>query len=970
MIPISKQAEELFQAVLKQPHSEREAFLDAVCGDDTALRERVASLLNASNHADAFFDRLSTRIGLKSVFDGDIELPQSETIGSYRLIRLIGRGGMGAVYLAERDDKQFEKRVALKILPVGIGHEELRQRFLAERQMLAQLVHPGIARLLDGGVTEQGTPYFVMDYVEGVSIDEYCDANQLGLDQRLRLFCKVCEAVQYAHNNLIVHRDLKPGNVLVEASGEVKLLDFGIAKVIDSRSSPTEPIEMGARIMTPNYASPEMIRGDAITTASDVFALGVLLYHLTTGQYPYQPTQNSRGTLDESVFDSAAPRPSDVATGGISGNALRGDIDAIILKSVNPIPAERYPTANALIADLSRHLSGQPVLAHVDSAAYRASKFVRRNRLVVATTATVFVALLAGAAVASWQAGVAREEQRRAEQVKTFVVSMFEDADPYHGDGGLVSAQQLLRQASKRIDVVSAHYPALRLELRNLIGAGLVSLGDVEYAEKVIIAARDETRQEFSEGDSRVIESSLIAADLYLLRGDTSAMRSELDRVFVALESPARDVPRLRVWALSNLAHLEILEGSFDSAFQAARASFDLAIQSLSDGDPRRIESALTLAEAYVVAAPVGQKSLLDSVNTALAVVDNTYRDRPAHPYRIQAHQVRGRALAVDGFMRRAVDELENTVTYASETFGTTNLLVADYASGIAPYQRRIGDVSSALASSDRALDIYSSHVDRQSFIFGWNLTTRGVTLLAARRANDAVRDLAEAEQILKQMFGATHWETLTARFNGAIALAYLGRHAEAIKELDPIRSQPDIIANRMWALHVLGIVERMAGNYQAAVDAQTESLSLIVEGPRSDWDHVRNLAERGLAALELGRIEDSAADLVKAKTLFETLDTYMHPARAEVLVGLGRIELLKGRPKDALVFLKDADRFWSTFDSDNRWAGEAAYWLATCYETLGDHSDANATRVRAQEIFLHSPLPAHRVLPNAHERD
>ena len=303
-------------------------------------------------------------------------------IGPYRLVRELGQGGMGVVYLAERADGQFEQRVALKLIKRGMDSDEILRRFLAERQVLARLSHPHIARLLDGGVTAEGQPYFAMEYVDGVPLHHYCEERSLGFEDRLRLFREVCEAVQYAHRSLVVHRDLKPSNILVTSAGETKLVDFGIAKVLYEDVADRSVTRTDQRLMTPEYAAPEQVRGEPVTTATDVYALGAILYQLLTGRPPHQFTGRSRGGAVPHHL-RGGPRAAErgPCTRHRRRRRLRGDLDIIVLKALRKDPARRYPSVEALLEDLERHRTGLPVRARPDSVAYRARKFLGRHRL-------------------------------------------------------------------------------------------------------------------------------------------------------------------------------------------------------------------------------------------------------------------------------------------------------------------------------------------------------------------------------------------------------------------------------------------------------------------------------------------------------------------------------------------------------------------------------------------------------------
>ena len=393
------------------------------------------------------------------------------TVGPYRLVRELGVGGMGAVWLADRADGLMQRSVALK-LPHGPFRGDLAARIAREREIIATLDHPHIARLHDAGVAADGQPYLALEHVDGQRIDRYCAERHLGVAARLRLFVQAAHAVAHAHAQLVVHRDIKPSNLLVDAQGQVKLLDFGIAKLLaEGLSDAPELTQQGMRVLTPDYASPEQIAGLAVGTRSDVYSLGVLLFELLTGERPYRLKRNSRAALEEAILVAEAPRPSDAVTEPGLRRALRGDLDTIVLKALKKPLAERYASVEALVDDIERHLSSRPVLARPDGAWYLGRKFIVRNRTAVGTAAALLLTMCFGAGAALWQARVAIAERQRAEGVKVFVASIFREASPYEGSGTKdLTAVDLLKQADKKLAAALAGQSAERIELTNMIG--------------------------------------------------------------------------------------------------------------------------------------------------------------------------------------------------------------------------------------------------------------------------------------------------------------------------------------------------------------------------------------------------------------------------------------------------------------------------------------------------------------------
>ncbi|NOZ94896.1 MAG: serine/threonine protein kinase, partial [Acidobacteria bacterium] len=524
----------LLDELLDLAPGDRAAVLRAACSDDPELMARVEALLDADARAEGILERpaedllrrLTEDAGETDPCDGDIE---GCAIGPYRVIREIGRGGMGVIYLAERADGQFEQRVALKLLKRGLDTDELMERFLRERQILARLEHPAIARLLDGGVSEDGRSYFAMEHVDGAPITTRCDRLRLTLDQRLALFISVCEAVQHAHVNLVVHRDLKPSNILVDADGRPKLLDFGIAKVLSEEgvARSTALTRTGWHVMTPEYAAPEQIRGDPVTTATDIYALGLILYELLCGRRAQPLAGTSPEEAQRAILEITARRPSSAATraahipGDPSPGAeatavasarrlsprrlkrrLAGDLDTIVLKALRKEPERRYASAEALARDIGRHLEGLPVRARRETPAYRVGKFISRHRLGFAASVALFLALVGGLISTAWEARATAREARKAKAVTSFLVSIFETNDPAEARGRSVSARELLDRGARRIDSELHGQPAVQAELMGVVGELYRKLGLLDQAGPLLNGSLQDKRAIYGRGSA------------------------------------------------------------------------------------------------------------------------------------------------------------------------------------------------------------------------------------------------------------------------------------------------------------------------------------------------------------------------------------------------------------------------------------------------------------------------------------
>jgi serine/threonine-protein kinase len=500
--------ESIFEDAIELPPEDRERWLTGRCGTDSQLRAEVDALIAAHERAEGVLEGNVVAAGVRALRDSC----HGRRIGAYRVLSELGRGGMGVVYLAERDDGQYEQRVAVKLLQASPDNENLHRRFFAERQILASLKHRAIAQLLDGGVTDGHLPFLVMEYVDGEPITTYSDRRKLGVDARIRLLRDVCSAVHYAHQNLIIHRDIKPGNILVSPDGGVKLLDFGIAKLLDPALAPTDqPItRTELRAMTPEYASPEQVRGDPLTTASDVYALGVVLYELLSGRRPYDLESGSAHELTDLVCSRVPERPSAMVSDERLRHTLTGDLDAIVMMALRKEAGDRYGSVDLLWADLQRYLDGLPVHAHRGSRLYRTRRFLRRHRMESAAAALVALSLAAGTGVAVRQATIASRERDRAqralaeaeqalkqsESVTNFLVGLFDAYTPTPG-ATMVTAEELLRrgatqlegfrgqplvqasmlEAMARVHLMMAKFPEARAELERSLALRVANLG-------------------------------------------------------------------------------------------------------------------------------------------------------------------------------------------------------------------------------------------------------------------------------------------------------------------------------------------------------------------------------------------------------------------------------------------------------------------------------------------------------------
>ena len=666
---------DVFQFAIELETSQRSSFLDEACRGNNELRSEVERLIGLHDQAGDFIETPASDSTLSLPVDL-LELHAASVIGRrigpYQVIKEIGQGGMGAVYLAVRADDQYQKRAAIKLIKAGTDSNSIVRRFRNERQILASLDHPGIAKLLDGGTTEDGLPYFVMDYIEGEPIDEYCDNHKLTTVERLKLFRTVCSAVQYAHQNLVVHRDIKPSNILITAGGAPKLLDFGIAKVMNPELAPSamELTMTGLAPLTPAYASPEQVRGDTITTVSDVYSLGVVLYVLLTGYAPYRFKSHDPAEIVHVICQEEPQKPSTAVRHskipGANGSPitltpeivsrtregepdklrrkLEGDLDNIVLMALRKEPQRRYASVDQFSEDIRRHLEGLPVIARKDTFGYRSAKFVKRNRAGVIAATLIIVSLIAGLIATLWQSRIARAERAEAElrfnDVRRLANSfLFEFHDAIENLPGSTPARELVvKRALEYLDSLaqkSSSDPSLQRELATAyqrvadIQGNQYSAhsGDTEGAltnyrkalaiRETLVAARPndtEVRRELAESCDKL-------GDISELKGDLSGAL-EFYRRSLSIRSALSETEPTNALLRQDLAISYDSIGDTLVKMDDAQSALDnvrkaLAIrESLSAADPNNLNAKRNLAISYYKVADV--LAALDNTNESL----------------------------------------------------------------------------------------------------------------------------------------------------------------------------------------------------------------------------------------------------------------------------------------------------------------------------------------------------------------
>jgi eukaryotic-like serine/threonine-protein kinase len=922
----------LLDEALDRPSTDRAAWIEALGDEFSQLKPRLRELLAHSVEVETG-DFLHTlpKFGVAGAADAARQLVAGQQVGGYRLVRELGTGGMGSVWLAERVDGLIQRPVALKLPHLVAAHSaSLAERMAREREILATLDHRNIAKLLDAGITPDGQPFLALEYVEGVPIDSVCAGHDgsapLDIPARLRLFRQVANAVAYAHGKLVVHRDLKPANILVTADGGVKLLDFGIAKLLDQgKAAETRLTEISGRALTPDYASPEQILGEPLTVASDVYSLGVILHELLTGTRPYRLTRNSRGALEEAILQSEPLQPSQAAPAA-QRRLLRGDLDTIVLKALKKDPQQRYATVNALADDITRHLTRRPVLARPDSRWYRLRRFAARNSLAIGAAGLVLLAVIGGAGIAVWQARVAIAERDRAEAVRGFIVSVFEEADPYQQFGRPLTAAELLVRARDDMRAQFADDALLRLSLSNMIGASLLGLGDLGAAEEAARTTVDDAARTFGPVHRETLRARVLLAEVHAAQRDNAKLRPEVAELLPLARAAAGDEPDLLVRMLKASADLAIEEGRFPEGAAPAQEAFQLARTRLGETHPLTAAASTLYVEALLFAgAPVDQQlaEARRGLDLALAVSGG----HPDSPRVIQMRDVYVRILSNAGDLRATVREADSLIEAARRTFGPDSLAAAYAMMNTARAYMAFGEVGIGLANSGKVLEILGAKISPDSHEFTYALANYAVLLVAARRFEEALPRVNAIVERSRELVGATHWNTVSMMFQQSHVLARLGRVEESRAVMAEAWAAGVSEQRRDWALRLDGVIQRLTGNPRESLEKLQESRRLSGTAA-TESERNRTALEIGLALLELGDATGAAAELGAVQATFEQLGIAMHPAYAELLVGLGRTHMMRNDAAAALPLFERAAAFWREFDAQNAAASDAQAWL------------------------------------------
>jgi serine/threonine-protein kinase len=901
--------DELFYEALDLDPSARKTFLDQSCGADLELRNEVQSLLDASSKSLGFAQQAIVEVARQQEAGSELS---GKRIGAYQLLRVVGAGGMGKVYLAERADQLYRQQVAIKVMLPGFGPAQgMLLRFSAERQILANLNHPNIARLLDAGMTKDGLPYLVMEYVNGISIDSYCRQNRLSTEDRLKLFRIVCEAVEYAHKNLVIHRDIKPGNILVTPEGVPKLLDFGIAKLLDPAQGDRAETRTTQRLMTPEYASPEQIRGDAVTTSTDVYALGVLLYELLADQRPFHLQDKSPMEAMLIVCDQEPESPSRVldraaAAGKVDGGQSNPELDNIVLMAMRKEPVRRYTSVAALASDIQAYLDGYPVQARTDAWSYRGQKFIHRHKLAVATASVAILTLIGFSIGMAWLAQKANRERIAAEQQRLtaqreaeFLASVFSAATPLEARGRPATARDLLDQGAKRIDTELASTPEVQATMLYHIGQAYQQLGAYPQAQALLERAHTLRRKTLGDNNLDVAETADGLARVYRLEGEYQKAEP-LFREALAIRKKTQSPSDPQIAAiLTSLGECVYLEGRNSDAESLLREALNINHQPTPDSAITRNYLGLLLSrEARFTEAASLEKEAADIARTA-------------------------------------------------EGADSPNLAV--YLHNLAGTQMDMGNLAQGEASERQTLELWRKISGADHPDVAYSLNNLGWVLLAEGKWQDAEPLIAEAVAIRRKLLGEWHPLLAGSLNNWARVLQakgdYLGAEKnfrQALEIMQMSSGSENRNVAKVWSN--LGLLQLDRGDYKGA--ERYSRLALEMRRKLSGDDHP-DVAD---SLIEVGLTREFQGDPAGAQPLLrQALDIRnkkfpaWHPDVIAAKVRLAEAIMDDGHPELAEPILRKAVN--STHDAPFpllSWQiAEADVTLGACLAKLGRTSES-----------------------------
>jgi len=963
----------LFEKALELESSERESYLKSACDDDKELFDEVISLLHADEKQHSIF--AGSAADYIAVDDANLD---GKIFGNYRAVKQIGSGGMGSVYLAERADGVFEQKVALKIVKPGMNSHEIITRFEEERQILARLQHPNIARLLDGGISELGLPYFTMEYVEGKPITAFCDEKNLTIEQRLELFKKVCEAVLYAHQNLVIHRDIKPNNILVQEDGTVKLLDFGIAKVFEEEEEEKFVTRTGMRVMTPEYASPEQVRGEPVSTATDIYSLGLILYQLLTGCPPYEVTSTSALEMERIICLTEPQKPSTMITKIFSSapdskqkaspdfisrkrkttipklkKRISGDLDNICLMAIRKEPERRYSSIAQFITDIDSHLNELPVSARKSTAGYRTKKFIQRHKVgvVVATISVILIAIV----TTFYTIQLAEERDRaqleaeKSKKVSEFLAGIFEVSDPEQSKGESITARELLDNGVKRIESELSDQPEVLANMLGVTGNVYKSLGLYDNALVLLQRAYSINDSLLGNNSPETAKSINDLANLNFAMGDYESAIKKFKEAIEQRKNIYGEESLEAAESMNDLAMVLREEGDYDQSEKLLSASLAIRNKLLSS---ESMEVAQSLNNLALLKEDMGEfekaKKLLEE---ALQKKEKIYGK--IHPSVTETMGNLAFLLQQMGEYEEASKLFNETVEIDKKLFGDLHPVVSTDLYNLASNTALMGDLNAAEKLYEEVLKLDKELLGEEHPYIALDLNNLAGIYSDKGDYEKAENLYKESLNLNKKIYGSDHPEVATSLSNLGVMYNRWRKYdlAEPLLKsaLDMrIKLLGEKHPNTVTSMNIYASLMTSKKKYKQAVEQYRKSLSLRVEMLGEDHPQTAN-AYLGLgnALIETKDYEEAEEKLIRGLEAYKLKlsPDHWNISYSESL--LGKCYSNEGKYGEAEeLLLKAYDNLLDKRGSSDRLTISTLKILIKNYERWGKSNQAEKYRV------------------------
>lgn len=924
----------LVDQALALPRAERTTWIDSLGAEYEAFKPRLKAMLEAveDEALAGFLDAMPPiDVELDDLVDPAAWAPGAGLlVGAYRLVRQLGRGGQAEVWLGERADGLLERAVAIK-LPVGLADRPgLAERLARERAILGRLEHPNIARLYDAGLTATGSPYLAMEFVDGEPIDAAVARRPFEAAAIVRLLLQVADAVSYAHAALVIHRDLKPSNVMVDAQGRARLLDFGIAALLDDEGVERDRLTVdGGRALTLAYASPEQVERKPLGVATDIYSLGVLAYELLSGRRPYTLARETAGALEDAILHQEVSPPSRAAADVVRQRAIRGDLDTIVGKALRKAPAQRYVTVAAFADDLRRWLDGRPVLAQPDRWSYRAGKFLRRNRMPVAIAAAVTLAVGASTVVAYRQTAQARAADAQAAGTEAFITSLLRQANVDGDDSGSdLLVVDLLRRAGN--DVAAMQAPtATRVRLLNLVADGLRGFGQSMEFDAMATKALAEAAT-LGADHPEALKAGFLKANALMELGKSTDAAAALAGLIPRLEPQVEADPVTYGRVLRLVADIGIVDAKFADAEAAARKAVDAMERHLGPNHPETAAAFRTLAE--VVSQDHQVDRALELSAQALERTLAAHKAQPNHPWILRARELRAGALGDAGQLDDAVAELKRALDLRTTIQGPSSRGVGMSTHNYAGNLYRLGRLAEAIDHHARAVAVLGPLLDHSSSDYLNVVNLRGLLMFAVRRGDEAIEAVAPGMPAFTTLMGAAHPLVLMNRAVVAGAHGYEGRLDRAWREMAVV------LADMRAAKAAMPPVLLSAGRLYRLLGRDGEAGRLFAEAETAAGTAAP--AARLVAQIRMERAllvtpaDAAKAAITDALARLDALYPVPTPWQADGHVALARLLADEGRDVEAGTHARVAIDVWRSLNSDGPWLAEAERLLAPASTT------------------------------------